>query len=394
MPDLLGLWKLSDELGTPGVQALWLAVRKKKLDVTRAQVEDWVKRRGERQVFAAVQPSRGRTVSENDNRWMMDLIDVGGHSGDSFKFILVCINIYDRFIYAKMLRSKEPREVSVQLEAILREARKKPQFITSDQGNEFKGPVETLLIRKNINQKLKELGDVNAIAVVDRAIGLLKRKLAEMRASGGKPWGKNLQAAVHALNNTPKPEVLHGASPEEVRDNPEIRFMLNQDTARDIQHNKSLTEKKAEALEETKHFRAPLPGATSKFKRGFVATYGDVKTAAAVQGNVVLDTEGNKHALKRVKVVPAKSTAVARPYDKRLLGAPIMEALAGILEGDERMSLTKAAALLREQVDNYNEVLKKTGGKLIDLIRLARERFKLVEMPHGTKTWYYVSALR
>ena len=217
---LLDLWKLSEELGTPGVQALWLAAKKKKLDVTRAQVEAWVKRRGERQVFSAVQPSKGKTVSEDDNRWMMDLIDVASYSGDSWRFILVCINVYDRFIYAKMLRSKEPSEVAGQLREILKEARKKPQFITCDQGNEFKGPVETLLIRRNINQKWKELGDVNAIAVVDRAIGLLKRKLAEMRSSGGKSWGKNLQAAVHALNNTPKPEVLHGASPEEVRDNP------------------------------------------------------------------------------------------------------------------------------------------------------------------------------
>jgi hypothetical protein len=36
-------------------------------------------------------------------------------------------------------------------------------------------------------------------------------------------------------------------------------------------------------------------------------------------------------------------------------------------------------------------VLKKTNGRLIDLIRLSEDRFKLVERPHGTQTWYYVS---
>ena len=40
---------------------------------------------------------------------------------------------------------------------------------------------------------------------------------------------------------------------------------------------------------------------------------------------------------------------------------------------------------------NYAEVLKKTGGRLIDLIRIADDLFKLVEQPHGPQTWYYVS---
>ena len=59
------------------------------------------------------------------------------------------------------------------------------------------------------------------------------------------------------------------------------------------------------------------------------------------------------------------------------------------------MSLSKAAPTGKEQMrsdgQEYGEVLKKTGGRLIDLIRLTEDRFKLVERPHGTQTWYYVS---
>ena len=59
------------------------------------------------------------------------------------------------------------------------------------------------------------------------------------------------------------------------------------------------------------------------------------------------------------------------------------------------MSISKAAAKLEEQMrsdgQDYAVVLKKTGGRLIDLIRLIGDRFKLVERPHGKQTWYYVS---
>ena len=59
------------------------------------------------------------------------------------------------------------------------------------------------------------------------------------------------------------------------------------------------------------------------------------------------------------------------------------------------MSISRAAALLKEGLrsggQSYEEVLKKTGGRLIDLIRLTGDRFELVERPHGKQTWYYVS---
>ncbi len=62
---------------------------------------------------------------------------------------------------------------------------------------------------------------------------------------------------------------------------------------------------------------------------------------------------------------------------------------------DGQMSISKAAALLkdamRQEWENYGETLKKTNGRLIDLIRLSPDRFNLVTRPHGTQTWYYVS---
>ncbi len=95
-----------------------------------------------------------------------------------------------------------------------------------------------MLRQKGIVQKFKDAGDLNALGLLDRQIGLLKRKVAEMHATTKKIWAISLQAAVAALNSTPKPAVLHGDAPAEVKDNPKVTFMLMQDQARDLQHNK------------------------------------------------------------------------------------------------------------------------------------------------------------
>ena len=69
-----------------------------------------------------------------------------------------------------------------------------------------------------------------------------------------------------------------------------------------------------------------------------------------------------------------------------------------LLEGaeDGKLSLSRAAAMLKVQMrldgQDYAEVLKKSGAiRLIDLIRIADDRFSLVAQPHGPQTWYYVS---
>jgi hypothetical protein len=75
MAELRLLEELSDDLGNPGIGPLWLAAKRKAIGVSKKQVEAFVKRQGEKQIFQAVQPAKGKTVSESqDARWMMDLV--------------------------------------------------------------------------------------------------------------------------------------------------------------------------------------------------------------------------------------------------------------------------------------------------------------------------------
>ena len=382
---------------------MFTAAKRKKLPVTRKRVQEFVAQKSEKQVLGAPQKAQGKSISENDNRWQMDLVDVSNVPAGYRKYFLVVVNVLDRYMYARPLTTKLPKEVTTALGEIIaqaeREGRKRPQIISSDSGSEFVNPdVANLLNRKRIVHKLKDVGDLNALGLLDRQIGLLKRRLAELHATNKKSWAANLQAAVAALNKTPKPQVLHGAAPEEVKDDAEVKFMMMQDQARALEHNQQLGERRKAQLEHTGTFRPQV--ALGKFKRNFQATYGDPDNVRKIEAGRVHGFSGT-YPLKQVRVVPAgagevKTSEAATNRKMELGGTVILDALAHVLEGHEKMSLSKAAGELREVFRNdgrdYNATMRKVGGQLIDLIRLDPETFELVARPHGKQqTWYFVS---
>ena len=68
------------ELGMPGQQKLWLEVRKRKIAVSRSQVNEFVQRQAERQVFTQPLPrAQGKTASEDvDSRFQIDVVNFRG----------------------------------------------------------------------------------------------------------------------------------------------------------------------------------------------------------------------------------------------------------------------------------------------------------------------------
>jgi len=290
------------------VAALYTAAKRAKLDVSKKQVEELVKGKAEKQVLGAPQRATGKTVSEDDNRMQMDLVDVSNAPAGDWKFFLAVVNVFDRYLYVRPLRSKAPKGVAEALTAILASAkadgRKTPSIVSSDNGLEFRNSdVKKALDKSNIVLRFKDVGDLNALGLLDRTIGLLKKRLAEAHATNNKSWGRNLQTAVAALNKTPKPEVLHGAAPVEVRDDPEVKFMLLQEQARGLTKNHAQNAAKEAQLKGTGTFRAPV--AMTTFKRNFQATYGDPQEVHTIKAGRVHTTSGDSYPLKQIRVVPA-----------------------------------------------------------------------------------------
>ena len=119
------LERLNKELSYPGQQALYLAARKKGLDVTRDEVRRLVSSNTAKQEISAAQPSKGNIAAETESsRWQADLAEF--HPRDSglkkLQYALVVVNVFDRKTYTRVLPDKKPMTVRNAMKSIVQAA--------------------------------------------------------------------------------------------------------------------------------------------------------------------------------------------------------------------------------------------------------------------------------
>ena len=305
------LAELSDQLGNPGAQKLYLEARRRKIPVSRAQVQDLVKRQGQRQLFQPVQPSKGKSAAEGYSaRYQADLADMSTTPSKGFPFFLFLVNVFSRQASAIPVRSKKSADVAAALHALLEELPELPQVISTDEGVEFGGAVGRLLQSLNIAHRTHVAKqDINALGVLDRALQNVKARLARIMArDDGEEWADALQPAVTGYNKTYN-SAIH-ESPEELLESKEAMFMVLQDNARKLEHNKQLTDRRVSKLRNAGAFRRPI--GKQHFKRGFRATYGDLEKPTAIRGSTV-EGPGGPINIKLIQIVDKEST---RPTPK------------------------------------------------------------------------------
>ena len=382
------LAELSDQLGNPGAQKLYLEARRRKIPVSRAQVQDLVKRQGQRQLFQPAQPSKGQSAAEGYSaRYQADLADMSTTPSKGFRYFLFLVNVFSREAWAVPVRSKEPTSVAPALRRLLEALPERPQVLATDDGAEFTQHAEDVLNSLGIAHKTHtSKQDVNALSVLDRALQNVKARLARtMARAEGKEWADALQAAVTGYNKT-----YHSAvheSPEELLESKEALFMTMQDNARKLEHNQKLTDRRVAKLREAGAFRRPI--GTRRFKRGFRATYGEVEEPTAIRGSTV-EGPGGQVNIKLVQIVekdsskatPKFATGDARQEGKRELLEDLLTELQGFLEERGGRASMSAAALHLKQVlgAHYRASLSAARVEtLADAVRLLPEQFQLTD---------------
>ncbi len=119
-------------------------------------------------------------------------------------------------------------------------------------------------------------------------------------------WSSLLARATGSMNDTPKPDVLHGESPNEVKDQPAVKMMLIEDNAKKIKHNDDLGKTRQKTLNKAGNaFRAPLKVNGKWTKRGFRATYGPVVRAADIENGWMTGLYNKRYDLESIKPVRA-----------------------------------------------------------------------------------------
>ena len=125
--------EIYEELGAPGQAKLWLEVRKRKIQVTNTQVNDFVSRQAERQVHVQPLPqATGQTTSEfPDARHQLDVVFL-----DS-QIVVFLVAVWSRKTWGRRISDKTAESALKGGKHIIENLRKPPLAVSTDDGGEY-----------------------------------------------------------------------------------------------------------------------------------------------------------------------------------------------------------------------------------------------------------------
>jgi hypothetical protein len=161
---------------TNSVAGLWALV--KEFGIKKKTVEEFLKQQPDYQTLQARKSERKQATMMRfkPGYIQIDTIDVGNLESEDAKYILTCVDVFTRKLWAYPLKANSSKEVSQQLEKFIKEY-KLVTTIQSDNGKEFEGEVPKLLESNNIKSVKSSPGNPTTNAFVERANGTIKRAL-------------------------------------------------------------------------------------------------------------------------------------------------------------------------------------------------------------------------
>lgn len=117
-------------------------------------------------------------VPDIDNTWQIDLADMTNISKENgtSKYILVCIDIFSKFLSMQITESKTGKEIVTALKEIFERTGRQPKQIQSDDGTEFTNAVVQKYLKDNNITFYTTKSDMKA-CVVERVIRTMKERM-------------------------------------------------------------------------------------------------------------------------------------------------------------------------------------------------------------------------
>jgi hypothetical protein len=309
---------LYEELNFPSKTKLKQVAKKRKIGYTEDELDNLYKETPVGQLFGKAPASKGHIATAGEfDKFQADIIDYKQFSkkaNEGHIAALSVTNVFDRKTYTEKLKSKAPKEVWAAFEKILNKFGSKPRRLDVDGGNEFAASFAERARGQNIELHVRKGNppDVNFLGVGDAAIGKIKQNVGKAQAaSKDSKWVDKLPKSTEAYNKLPNDNTLYGQAPDEVKDDPVLKFRLMQDNGRKMAQNAKQLKQRQDKLEENGYFRAMLPKQT--FKRGFKPTFGGTVYKADSISNNQVKSGDKTFEISKVAPVPEGSAKVDLP---------------------------------------------------------------------------------
>jgi hypothetical protein len=165
-----------------------------------------------------------------------DLIDLQTHfkKNNGFKYILVVIDTYTKFVWVEPLKNKTAKEVTKHMASVLKKVQ--PKLLQTDNGTEFYNKDFQDLMNKFNIKHYSTYSSVKA-GMAERVIRTIKNKIyRNFTAKGSWNWIKSLTKLILDYNNTKHTTI--NCTPFEAQSDPN-KIQLKLET-RKLRNNKNL----------------------------------------------------------------------------------------------------------------------------------------------------------
>ena len=385
------LAEIYEELNFPSANAFHKALKARGIQVRLKDVEEFVRSRSERQIIAPPPKFEGNIVAFGINhRWAADLISFTSRAvkdeQGTFTHLLLVQDIFTRFLWGRPLTAVS--HTTQAFEEILKlsedrmvDANPHPQRCDIDGGPEFANQAfAALMSRYNIRHVIKRPEDRNALATLDRAIGIAKRMIKRRVEAKGGNWLSNYQDVLRAWNNIEQGGIK--ATPSQVTDNDQFSMMRRE--AEKLADNTRLLLRRQDNLRKDGAFRKHEPKTTKGLRRRIDDNLWSREihqVADFTEPGLVRDTQGANTLTKLTLPVPKDSSRLAptptqtrdnlEQYAKTLMdklqkgktfsqAASIMKAQPGFAD-----ALKDARKNFQEIVRTFPQLLRVVQGKIL-----------------------------
>ena len=192
-----------------GVQRVYLEALRHCPTINRSDVYDWLRKQ---RTYTLYRPTvrkftRLRTVPTGLNTdWQADLtlFNALKDYNDGFKYILVCVDVLSRMVYAEPVREKSAAHMRPAFDAVLERAGVVPWKLFTDRGVEFESrEMRKYFYEKDIIKFSAHTNKVQKAAVVERMNRTIKERLYKYFSQRNTlRWLDVLQRMVSAINHS------------------------------------------------------------------------------------------------------------------------------------------------------------------------------------------------
>jgi transposase InsO family protein len=236
------------------VVAFYKMIRQHYLNVTRDEVEKFLKSKHEYQMSLTKKRTSAPIISLYSNKtWAIDLIDFNLRIINNYRYIITVIDIFSKKCWLRTITNKSSLTVRNAFDNIITEAGTRPKLLMADNGNEMAEHFKTYCNDNNIKIIHTRSNSPQANGIVENKNKQVRRLLNQYMLRNNNPnWTLYVQAVAENLNNKYNKSIK--ASPNDIWANTNNKYPAIDDENEKIQETYRMNREKITNFRETDRY--------------------------------------------------------------------------------------------------------------------------------------------